>query len=67
MKYTELKNYLIAVDYDALENYKEAIKYYELYLASEVPDDEYKTYATDRAKELKDYVEQTTKPVANKQ
>ena len=58
-------NYNIAVDYDNLEKYKDALTYYDKYAASDVPDDEFKTYAVDRAKELKDYVEQT-KPVANK-
>ena len=64
----ELKiiDYLIAVDYDTLEKYKEAYPYYEKYASSDVPEDEYKTYAADRAKELKDYVEQSAKPVANK-
>jgi tetratricopeptide (TPR) repeat protein len=59
-------NYMLAVDYDALEKYKDAYDYYVKYTSSEVPDDEYKTYATDRAKELKEYVEQSTKPVADK-
>ncbi len=59
-------NYLIAVDYDAQEKYKEAYDFYVKYSTSDVPEDEYKTYATDRAKELKDYVEQSTKPVAEK-
>ena len=59
-------NYMLAVDYDTLEKYKEAYDYYLKYTASDVPEDEYKTYAADRAKELKDYAEQSTKPVANK-
>ena len=59
-------NYNLAVDYDAQEKYKEAYEYYMKYSESDVPDDEYKTYATDRAKELKTYVEQSTKPVADK-
>ena len=58
-------NYNIAVDYDNLEKYSDAIAYYDKYSASDAPEDEYKTYATDRAKELKEYVAQT-KPVANK-
>ena len=58
---------MIAVDYDSLEKYKEALKYYDKYSSSDVPEDEYKTYAVDRAKELRDYVEQSSKPVANKQ
>lgn len=65
---TDLKiiNYMIAVDYDSMEKYKDAYTYYEKYANSDVPEDEYKTYAADRAKELKDYVQQTTKPVSNK-
>lgn len=65
----ELKvaNYLIAVDYDNMEKYKEAYTYYDKYASLDVPDDEYKTYSVDRSKELKNYVEQTTKPVSNKQ
>ncbi len=59
-------NYNIAVDYDSMENYKDAYGFYEKYAASDVPEDEYKTYAASRAKELKEYVEQSTKPVADK-
>ena len=59
-------NYNLAVDYDTQEKYKEAYEYYLKYSESDVPDDEYKTYAADRAKELKTYVEQSTKPVADK-
>jgi len=59
-------NYMLAVDYDNLEKYKEAYEYYEKYSASDVPEDEYKTYAIDRAKELKEYAQQSTKPVSNK-
>jgi len=47
-------NYMIASNYDALKKYKEAIEYYELYANSDVPDDEYKKYANDRAQELKE-------------
>ncbi|MBR6099147.1 tetratricopeptide repeat protein [bacterium] len=59
-------NYMLAVDYDNLEKYKEACEYYEKYVASDVPEDEFKTYAADRAKELKEYAQQSTKPVSNK-
>lgn len=59
-------NYQLAVDYDTLENYKEAYEYYIKYSTSNAPEDEYKTYASDRAKELKEYAEQSTKPVSNK-
>ena len=64
----ELKiiNYMLAVDYDNLEKYKDAYDYYVKYSSSDVPEDEFKTYAADRAKELKEYAEQSTKPVANK-
>ncbi len=47
--------YLIASDYDALGNYKEAYNYYLKYANSEVQDDEYKQYAKARAEELKEY------------
>ena len=65
---TDLKiiNYNIAVDYDTLEKYNEACSYYDKYASSDVPDDEYKTYAADRSKELKEYVSQKTKPVNDK-
>lgn len=63
----QIINYMLAVDYDNLEKYKEAIDFYTKYATANVPDDEYKTYATDRAKELKEYAEQSTKPVSNKQ
>lgn len=68
IKPDELKiiNYMLAVDYDNLEKYKEACEYYEKYLSSDVPEDEFKTYAADRAKELKEYVQQSTTPVSNK-
>lgn len=49
-------NYLIASDYDALGNYKEAYNYYKAYAQDEnVQEDEYKKYARDRAEELKNY------------
>ena len=65
----ELKivDYLIAVDYDTLEKYKEAYPYYEKYASSDVQEDEYKTYAATRAKELKEYVEQSAKSAETKQ
>ncbi len=49
-------NYLIAVDLDALEDYKEASQYYQKYSTSNAPDDEYKQYAKARVEELKPYV-----------
>ena len=48
-------NYLIATDYDTLGKYKEARQYYLAYATSDVEEDEYKKYATDRAEELKEY------------
>ena len=49
-------NYMIAADYDTLEKYKEAFNYYNAYINSNAPEDEYKTYAKARIEELKDYV-----------
>lgn len=46
--------YMIASNYDSLKNYKEAIKYYQMYADSDVPEDDYKTYAKARAEELKE-------------
>lgn len=46
--------YMIASNYDALKKYKEAQEYYQMYADSDVPDDEYKTYAKARAEELKE-------------
>ncbi len=46
-------NYMIAADYDALGNTKEALKYYTDYANSNAEDDEYKQYAKARAEELK--------------
>ncbi len=46
-------NYMIAADYDALGNTKEALKYYSDYANSNAEDDEYKQYAKSRAEELK--------------
>jgi tetratricopeptide (TPR) repeat protein len=46
--------YMIASNYDALKKYKDAIEYYEMYANSDVPNDDYKKYAHDRAQELKE-------------
>ena len=54
----EILNYMIAIDYDALGNTKEALKYYEIYANSNAADDEYKQYAKDRANELKQNADQ---------
>ncbi len=48
-------NYLIAVDLDTMEKYKEAYTYYQKYASSNAPDDEYKQYSSTRLEELKDY------------
>ena len=45
-------NYMIAADYDALGNSREALKYYTEYANSDAEDDEYKQYAKSRVKEL---------------
>ena len=49
-------NYNIAVDFDSMEKYKDAITYYEKFIASNAPDDELKEYATSRLEELKEYL-----------
>ena len=51
----EIVNYLIAADYDALEQFKDAYSYYNKYANSKAQDDEYKQYAKARAEELKQY------------
>lgn len=48
-------NYMIAADYDTLEKYKEAYGYYNTFVNSNAPDDEYKKYAKTRMEELKQY------------
>lgn len=48
-------NYNIAVDYDTMEKYKDAITYYQKYASSSAPDDELKQYASARLEELKEY------------
>lgn len=51
----EIANYLIAVDYDSMEKYKEAYEFYNKYAGSNAQDDEYKQYAKSRLEELKKY------------
>ena len=46
---------MAAVDYDSLENYKEAYKYFKQFVASYTTDDEYFKYAKSRMEELKPY------------
>lgn len=48
-------NYLIAIDLDSMEKYKEAYTYYQKYASSNAPDDEYKQYSSTRLEELKEY------------
>lgn len=48
-------NYMLAVDYDGLEQYKNAYQHYIAYSTSNVEEDEYKEFAKTRAEELKDY------------
>ena len=48
-------NYMLGVDYDSIEKYKEAYKYYNEFISSYTTDDEYLKYAKTRAEELKPY------------
>ncbi len=59
LKYSKdisIANYLLATDYDGLENYNEAYKYYNLFISNYSTDDEYLKYAKTRAEELKPFV-----------
>ncbi|MCM1002870.1 MAG: tetratricopeptide repeat protein [Candidatus Gastranaerophilales bacterium] len=51
-----IANYMLAVDYDGLENYKEAYKYYNNFISVYTTEDEYLQYAKSRMEELKQYV-----------
>lgn len=58
LKYSKeipIVNYMLAVDYDSLENYKEAYKYYQQFISSYTTDDEFLNYAKNRSNELKSY------------
>ncbi len=58
LKYSKefpIVNYMTAVDYDGLENYKEAFKYYKNFVAEYSTDDEYLKYAKTRIKELEPF------------
>ena len=58
LKYTKdlpITNYMLAVDYDTLENYKEAYKYYNQFISTYTTDDEYLKYAKDRMEVLRQY------------
>ena len=48
-------NYLIAVDYDTLSQFKNAYSYYKTFVNSYTEDDDYKKYSQTRLEELKDY------------
>lgn len=50
-----IANYMVAVDYDGLSNYKEAFKYYQQFVSSYTTEDEYLQYAKSRMEELKPY------------
>lgn len=50
-----IASYLAAVDYDGLENYKDAFKYYKKFVSEYTADDEYSKYARDRMKEIEPY------------
>ena len=51
-----IANYMLAVDYDTLSNYKEAFKYYQKFISVYSTDDEYLKYAKSRIEELKPFV-----------
>lgn len=46
-------NYLLGIDYDTLNKSKDALKYYEAFLANYEEDDDFKSYAAGRVKDLK--------------
>ena len=48
-------NYMLAVDYDSTENYKEAYKYFGEFVNKYTTEDEYLNYAKSRMEELKPY------------
>ena len=59
LKFTKelpIVNYMIAIDYDGMENYKEAYKYYKEFVSVYNTEDEYLEYAKSRAEELKPFV-----------
>lgn len=51
-----IANYMLAVDYDSLNNFKEAYKYFEKFTSVYTTDDEYLKYAKSRMLELKPYI-----------
>ena len=50
-----IANYMLAIDYDSIENYKDAFKYYSSFISSYATDDEYLKYAKTRLEELRPY------------
>lgn len=59
LKYSKeipIANYMLAVDYDDLGNYKDAYKYYNNFVSAYTTDDEYLKYAKSRIKDLKPHV-----------
>lgn len=50
-----IANYMLAVDYDTSENYKDAFKYYKIFTEKYSTDDQYLEYAKNRMKELEPY------------
>ncbi len=59
LKYSKefpIASYMAAVDYDSIENYKDAYKYYKKFITEYTTEDEYLKYAKDRSKELEPYV-----------
>ena len=58
LKYTNefpIVNYMLAVDYDSVSNYKEAVKYFTEFISKYSTDDEYLKYAKSRLEEIKPY------------
>ena len=55
-------NYLIGIDYDSLEQYKNAINYYQIFISKYQEDDDYKKYAQTRIAELSKYAQQSSTP-----
>ena len=51
-----IANYMAAIDFDSLENYNDAFKYYKKFIEEYTTEDEYLKYAKDRSKELEPFV-----------
>ena len=50
-----IANYMLAVDYDGIEKYKEAFKYYNQFISNYTTEDEYLNYAKSRIEELRPF------------